>query len=101
MQRWVLLGHALLVGLVTAAVLLLPWFVAHGLKTMPPAHAAVAAGICALSAMVLILLVVQRWGVPICRLEGDRLGVVDCCLLERVGAWCDGDHQGEDAIQTT
>jgi 4-amino-4-deoxy-L-arabinose transferase-like glycosyltransferase len=74
LQRWVLLGHALLVGVVTAAVLLLPWFVAHGTKAMPPAHAAVVAGISALSAAVLILLVVQRWGV-------ERLRVATCSVM--------------------
>jgi 4-amino-4-deoxy-L-arabinose transferase-like glycosyltransferase len=79
LQRWVLLGHALLVGVVTAAVLLLPWFVANGLKKMPPAHAAVAAGICALSAMVLILLAVQRWGVQ--RLRTATCGVMVVLLL--------------------
>jgi 4-amino-4-deoxy-L-arabinose transferase-like glycosyltransferase len=74
LQRWVLLGHALLVGVVTAAVLLLPWFVAHGTKRMPPSHAAVVAGISALSAAVLILLVVQRWGV-------QRLRTATCAVM--------------------
>jgi 4-amino-4-deoxy-L-arabinose transferase-like glycosyltransferase len=74
LQRWVLLGHALLVGVVTAAVLLLPWFVRHGLKAMPPADAAVVAGGCSLSAAVLILLVVQRWGV-------ERLRVATCSVM--------------------
>jgi 4-amino-4-deoxy-L-arabinose transferase-like glycosyltransferase len=74
LQLWVLLGHALLVGVVTAAVLLLPWFVAHGIKSMPPAHAALVAGISALSAAVLILLVVQRWGV-------GRLRLATCCVM--------------------
>ena len=74
LQRWVLLGHALLVGVVTAAVLLLPWFVRHGLKAMPPTDAAVVAGGCSLSAAVLILLVVQRWGV-------ERLRVATCSVM--------------------
>jgi 4-amino-4-deoxy-L-arabinose transferase-like glycosyltransferase len=85
LPRWVLLGHALLVGIVTAAVLLLPWFVAHGLKTMPPAHAAVAAGICALSATVLILLVVQRWGVQRLRTATCSVMVVLLLFLYGVG----------------
>jgi len=79
LARWVLLGHALLVGVVTAAVLLLPWFVAHGLRTMPPAHAAGVAGICGLSAAVLILLVVQRWGVQ--KLRTATCGVMVLLLL--------------------
>jgi 4-amino-4-deoxy-L-arabinose transferase-like glycosyltransferase len=73
LQLWVLLGHALLVGIVTAAVLLLPWFVAYGTKAAPPANAVGAAAISALSAMVLILLVVQRWGV-------ERLRLVTCSI---------------------
>jgi 4-amino-4-deoxy-L-arabinose transferase-like glycosyltransferase len=74
LQRWILLGHALLVGFVTAAVLLLPWFVANGTHTMPPAQALTAAGVSALSAAVLILLVVQRFGVA-------RLRMVTCCVV--------------------
>jgi hypothetical protein len=64
----------LLVGVVTAAVLLLPWFVRHGMKAMPSAHAAEIAGLSALSAAVLILLVVQRWGV-------ERLRLATCCVM--------------------
>ena len=74
LQRWVLLGHALLVGVITAAVLLLPWFVAHGWETIPPARASAIAGISALSAAVLILLAVQRWGV-------ERLRTATCCVM--------------------
>jgi 4-amino-4-deoxy-L-arabinose transferase-like glycosyltransferase len=85
LQRWVLLSHALLVGVVTAAVLLLPWFVAHGLRTMPPAHAATVAGVSALSAAVLILLVVQRWGVERLRLATCSVMVVLLLFLYGVG----------------
>jgi hypothetical protein len=73
LQRWVLLGHALLVGVVTGAVLLLPWFVAHG-KVPPPLSAELVAAVSALSAMALILLVVQRWGV-------ERLRLATCSIL--------------------
>jgi 4-amino-4-deoxy-L-arabinose transferase-like glycosyltransferase len=79
LQRWVLGGHALLVGVVTGVVLLLPWFVSHGIKQMPPFHATAVAGISALSAMVLILLVVQRWGVE--RLRTATCGVMVVLLL--------------------
>jgi 4-amino-4-deoxy-L-arabinose transferase-like glycosyltransferase len=85
LQRWVLLGHALLVGVVTAAVLLLPWFVPHGWKQMPPVHAAVVAGVSALSAMVLILLVVQRWGVQRLRTATCSVMVVLLLFLNGVG----------------
>jgi 4-amino-4-deoxy-L-arabinose transferase-like glycosyltransferase len=85
LQRWVLFGHALLVGVVTAAVLLLPWFVRHGLRTMPPTHAALVAGVSALSAAVLILLVVQRWGVQRLRLATCGVMVVLLLFLYGVG----------------
>ena len=85
LQRWVLLSHALLVGVVTAAVLLLPWFVAHGLRTMPPPHAAVIAGVSALSASVLILLVVQLWGVARLRVATCSVMVVLLLFLYGVG----------------
>ena len=74
LQRWVLMGHVFLVGVVTAAVLLLPWYVRHGMKAVPPPDAAVVAGISALSAAVLILLVVHRWGV-------ERLRVATCSVM--------------------
>ena len=74
LQRWVLFGHAVLVAVVTAAVLLFPWFVAHGLRAMPPSRALLAAGISALSAAAMILLVVFRWGV-------ERLRLVTCCVM--------------------
>jgi 4-amino-4-deoxy-L-arabinose transferase-like glycosyltransferase len=85
LQRWVLMGHAILVAVVTAAVMLLPWFVAHGLKAMPPAHAAIVAGLSALSASVLILLVVQRWGVARLRLATCSVMVVLLLFLYGLG----------------
>jgi len=83
--RWTLLGHALLVGFVTAAVLLLPWFVEHGTRSVPPGHEMVAAGISALSAGVLILLVVQRLGVKHLRLATCGVMVVLLLFLFGVG----------------
>jgi 4-amino-4-deoxy-L-arabinose transferase-like glycosyltransferase len=47
LNRWVLLGHAALCGVMTMAALLLPWFVAHG-PQMPPWPAA-AGGRCRLA----------------------------------------------------
>lgn len=73
LQRWVLGGHAVLVAIVTGAVLLLPWFVMHG-KSMPPVHAEVVAGLSALAAAAFILLVVNRWGVA-------RLRLATCCIM--------------------
>ncbi|WP_263351445.1 ArnT family glycosyltransferase [Acidicapsa acidisoli] len=99
LQQWVLLGHALLVGVVTAAVLLLPWFVAHGTKKMPPSHAAVVAGISALSAAVLILLVVQRWGVR--RLRTATCAVMVVLLLFMYGVGPFFGIPGVDASKRT
>ena len=79
LHRWILLGHAILVGIVTAAVLLVPWSVAHGIRTHPPVNAIVLAGVSGLSVAVLILLVVQRWGVQQLRLV--TCGVVAALLL--------------------
>ena len=83
--RWTLLGHALLVAFATASVLLLPWFVAHGTKTVPPVHTMLAAGVSALSAGVLILLVVQRLGVKHLRLATCGVMVVLVMFLYGVG----------------
>ncbi len=74
LQRWVLIGHAILVAVITAAVLLLPWFVVHGAKQIPPGRATAVAAVSAVSAAALILLVVNRWGVA-------RLRVATCCVV--------------------
>jgi len=101
LQLWVLLGHALLVGVVTAAVLLLPWYVKHGIKAIPPVHAAVVAGISALSAAVLILLVVQRWGVERLRLATCSVLVVLLLFLYGVGPffWIPGISASKRTIE--
>jgi 4-amino-4-deoxy-L-arabinose transferase-like glycosyltransferase len=73
LNRWILVGHAALCGAMTVAVLLLPWFVAHG-ATMPPGHAAAAALFAALGAALLILVVTNGFGIA-------RLRVATCCVL--------------------
>jgi len=73
LNRWILLGHAVLCGTTVLAVLLLPWFVAHG-GQMPPAHAAAAALFSALGAVLLILIVTKGFGVA-------RLRTVTCSIL--------------------
>jgi 4-amino-4-deoxy-L-arabinose transferase-like glycosyltransferase len=67
LQLWVLLGHALVCGLMAVSVFLLPWFVIHGF-TMPPAHALTAAVLASLGAALLILIVVHGFGVARLRL---------------------------------
>ncbi len=42
LNRWELIGHAVVCGIMTMFALLLPWFVVHGAST-PPVHAQVAA----------------------------------------------------------
>ncbi len=72
--RWIQRGHAALVAFATLAVLLLPWFVGHGLKSVPPVHVLAIAGITAISAGVLVLVVVDRLGVR-------HLRLATCCVM--------------------
>ena len=73
LNRWILLGHAVLCGVMTVAALLLPWFVAHGAQ-FPPTHALVAAVLAASGAALLILIVTRGFGVA-------RLRLVTCGVL--------------------
>jgi hypothetical protein len=68
-----LIAHAAFCGVMTVAVLLLPWFVAHG-AVVPPAHALVAALLSAFGAALLILVVTKGYGVA-------RLRLVTCAVL--------------------
>jgi len=62
LNRWLLLGHAAICGMMAVSVLLLPWFVAHSFA-MPPAHAVAAAALAAIGAGLLILVVTNGFGV--------------------------------------
>jgi len=73
LNRWILIGHAVLSGVMTMVILLLPWFVAHG-PQMPPAPAIVASLVAAVGATLLILIVVRGFGVA-------HLRLVTCCVL--------------------
>jgi 4-amino-4-deoxy-L-arabinose transferase-like glycosyltransferase len=73
LNRWVLIGHALLTGVTTMFVLLLPWFVAHGRQT-PPVSALIVAFLSACGAALLILIVVKGYGVA-------RLRLVTSCII--------------------
>jgi 4-amino-4-deoxy-L-arabinose transferase-like glycosyltransferase len=70
---WVLLGHAVLCGVLALFVFMLPWAVTHGI-TMPPAHALAAALLAAIGAALLILVVVHGFGVA-------RLRLTTCGVL--------------------
>jgi len=75
LQFWILLGHALLCGVMALIAFLLPWFVAHG-TTMPPAHALTAAVLAAAGAVLLILVVVHGFGVARLRLATTAILMV-------------------------
>lgn len=73
LNRWVLLGHAVLTGTLTAAALMLPFFVAHGI-TLPPWRPLTVALVAGAGAALLILIVVNGFGVA-------RLRLVTCGVL--------------------
>ena len=84
LNRWVLLGHALLSGIMTMFALLLPWFVARGAH-MPPPHALAVATLAAAGAVLLILIVVKGYGVARLRLVTTGILVVLVLFLYGVG----------------
>ena len=73
LNRWELGGHAALTGVVTLAGLLLPWFVVHG-ATVPPVRPLTIALLAAFGAGLLIIIVVNGFGVA-------RLRLVTCGVL--------------------
>jgi 4-amino-4-deoxy-L-arabinose transferase-like glycosyltransferase len=84
LNRWVLVGHAVLSGAMTMVVLLLPWFVAHG-KQMPPTTAILVALLAATGATLLILIVINGFGVARLRLVTSGVLVVLLLFLYGVG----------------
>ena len=84
LNRWVLLGHAVLSGIMTISVLLLPWFVAHP-GSLPPARALTAALLAATGAALLILIVVKGFGVARLRLVTTAVLAVLLLFLYGVG----------------
>ena len=84
LNRWILLGHSVFCGVMTIAVLLVPWFVAHGSK-IPPAHAVAAAMLAATGATLLILIVTKGFGVARLRLVTSAVLVVLVLFLYGVG----------------
>jgi 4-amino-4-deoxy-L-arabinose transferase-like glycosyltransferase len=73
LNRWIVMGHSALCGVMTFVILLLPWFVTHG-AAWPPMHSAVAAFLAAVGAALLILIVTNGYGVA-------RLRLVTTCVL--------------------
>jgi 4-amino-4-deoxy-L-arabinose transferase-like glycosyltransferase len=84
LNRWVLLGHAVLSGVMTLFALLLPWVVAHPGK-MPPTPALVVAVLTAAGAALLILVVVKGFGVARLRLVTSVVLMVLVLFLYGVG----------------
>jgi hypothetical protein len=84
LNRWVLVGHAVLCGVMTMFTLLLPWFVAHGAQ-MPPGRALVVALAASAGAALLILIVVRGFGVARLRLATSAVLVVLVLFLLGVG----------------
>ncbi len=84
LNRWVLLGHAALCGVMTMFALLLPWFVAHGAH-MPPPHALAIAALSAAGAVLLIFIVVKGYGVARLRLVTTGILAVLVLFLYGVG----------------
>lgn len=72
------MGHAVLCAAMTMTVLLLPWFVVHGAAfqdaAVLPAHALAAAGLAAIGAALMILIVTKGFGVA-------RLRPATCWIL--------------------
>ncbi len=89
LNRWILIGHALVCGAMTMAALLLPWFVVHGFvvhgAAMPPAHAIAAASLAAFGAALLILVVTKGFGVAQLRPATCWILVVLVLFLYGVG----------------
>jgi len=84
LNRWVLGGHAALCAIMTMFALLLPWFVVHGVQ-MPPPKALIVSALAALGAALLILIVVNWFGVAKLRLVTTCVLVVLVVFLYGVG----------------
>ena len=84
LNRWVLLGHAALCGIMTMFALLLPWLVAHP-GMVPPADAIGIAALSAIGAALLIFIVVKAYGVARLRLVTTGVLVVLVLFLYGVG----------------
>jgi 4-amino-4-deoxy-L-arabinose transferase-like glycosyltransferase len=110
LNRWVLLGHAVLCGVMTMVALMMPWFVEHSLKVpplpalgsgqilafirecsgeyirvMPPWPAFTIAVLASAGAMLLILVVVNGFGVARLRLVTTIVLMVLVFYLYGVG----------------
>jgi len=95
LNRWELMGHAVVCGVMTAFALLLPWFVARGAH-LPPIQMLLAAGVAAIGAGFLILIVVHAYGVA--RLRIATSGILAILVLFLYGI---GPFPGIPAVQAS
>ena len=97
LNRWVLAGHAALTGLLAFVGFLLPWFVAHGAE-MPPSRPLIVALLAAIGAALLIVIVVNGFGVARLRLATSCVLVVLLLFFYGIGpfvvipAWARTKH---------
>jgi 4-amino-4-deoxy-L-arabinose transferase-like glycosyltransferase len=84
LNRWVLLGHALVCGLMTMFGLSLPWFVEHGAK-MPHVDSLFATVFAGIGAALLILVAVHGFGVARLRLATTGVLIFIMFFLYGVG----------------
>jgi 4-amino-4-deoxy-L-arabinose transferase-like glycosyltransferase len=84
LNRWELGGHAVLSGIMTMFALLLPWFVVHG-PNLPPAQPMIVALVAATGAALLIVIVVNGFGVARLRLVTSGVLMILVLFLYGVG----------------
>jgi 4-amino-4-deoxy-L-arabinose transferase-like glycosyltransferase len=95
LNKWVLGGHAVVVGLMTTFAMLLPWFVLHG-PNLPPPQPLLIASLSGIGAALLIVIVVHGFGVA--RLRLATSGVLVVLVLFLYGG---GPFFGIPAIQSS
>lgn len=95
-RPWLLMLHALLAGVTVTLVLLLPWFIFHAEGGMPPSRVMVSAIVTGLATIMLILVVVGKFGVKRLRIATMVPLVVLVFFLFGVGPFF-----GLPAIQRT
>jgi 4-amino-4-deoxy-L-arabinose transferase-like glycosyltransferase len=95
-RPWLLILHALLAGVTVTLVLLLPWLIFHAVGGMPPTRVMVSAIITGVATIVLILVIVGRFGVERLRIATMVPLVVLVFFLFGVGPFF-----GLPAIQQT
>lgn len=84
LNRWVLIGHAILCAMMTMFAMLLPWIIVHG-TAIPPTRPLVIALLSAIGAALLIVIVVNGFGVARLRLATSGVLVVMVLFLYGVG----------------